>query len=173
MADHFSEEASLLNRPGSQGSHKLRKRVTLSGLDDDGPTQLTKRDSIKILLQDCRSGELSEKTFRFAVKAVLFGGLGGMHVGYDLGVIAGVILQLTTKFTLSTVQKELVTSIMTLGAMFGALFAGAICDKYGRRNTILFCSIVFIAAAGVTAAAQNVETYTVAGLSWVLGWPLP
>lgn len=49
--------------------------------------------------------ELDGHTKWFAVKAALFGGLGGLHIGYDIGAVAGGILPLTREFGMSTFQQ--------------------------------------------------------------------
>ena len=56
------------------------------------------------------------------VVAVTF--LAGLLFGYDQGVISGALPILTTDLGLSTLQAEVITSWVTLGALFGALVAG-------------------------------------------------
>jgi hypothetical protein len=54
-----------------------------------GAQKLERRKSLKALAQDINSVELDGHTKWFAVKAALFGGLGGLHIGYDIGAVAG------------------------------------------------------------------------------------
>jgi hypothetical protein len=69
---------------------------------------------------------------------VLFGAaitaLGGLLFGYDTGVISGALLFIGKDFHgLTSFDKELLTSILLIGALLGALAAGRIADRVGRR----------------------------------------
>ncbi|GEK24291.1 putative metabolite transport protein YncC [Bacillus spizizenii] len=57
---------------------------------------------------------------------------------------------------LTPVTEGLVTSILLLGAAFGALLCGRLADRYGRRNMILNLSFLFFLASLGTALAPNV-----------------
>jgi sugar porter (SP) family MFS transporter len=85
--------------------------------------------------------------------------LGGLLFGYDTGVISGALIFLHGRgFTLSNLQKELLTSLLLVGALVGAMAAGPVADRIGRRRSILITAAVFI--AGVLAAAFS-PTYGV------------
>ena len=78
--------------------------------------------------------------------------LGGLLFGYDTGVVSGALLFLKKDFGgLSSFQEELVTSLLLVGAVLGALTAGRIADVLGRRLTVLITASVFI--VGVLLAA--------------------
>src|SRR6202161_4445570 len=78
--------------------------------------------------------------------------LGGLLFGYDTGVISGALLFIGKDFHgVSSTEKELLTSILLIGAVAGALLAGRIADRIGRRPTVLGTAAVF--AAGVLLAA--------------------
>ena len=78
--------------------------------------------------------------------------LGGLLFGYDTGVVSGALLFLRTQFGgLSNFQEELITSLLLVGAMIGALVAGRLSDRIGRRPTILITAVVFV--LGVLLAA--------------------
>ncbi len=58
-----------------------------------------------------------------------------MLFGYDTGVVSGALLFLKTDFGgLSSIQQELVTSLLLVGAAVGAFFAGRVADAIGRRR---------------------------------------
>ena len=61
--------------------------------------------------------------------------LAGLLFGYDQGVISGALPLLKEELDLSTFESEIITSSVTLGALFGALVAGGTADKIGRRWT--------------------------------------
>lgn len=71
-----------------------------------------------------------------------FGAFGGILFGYDLGVIAGVLVLLAKQWSLTAFQKGAITASLSVGAMVGAMLAGRLCNLIGRRRTIM-------AAAGV------------------------
>src|SRR5450755_165712 len=72
--------------------------------------------------------------------------LGGLLFGYDTGVISGALLFIGKDFPgLTSFDKELLTSILLIGALFGALAAGRIADRAGRRPTVLGTAALFVA----------------------------
>ena len=81
--------------------------------------------------------------------------LAGVLFGYDQGVISGALDGIKREFHVSTFLLEVITSWVTLGAMGGALVAGALADRLGRRITILLASVLFTAGALVEALAPG------------------
>src|ERR1700761_7743719 len=78
--------------------------------------------------------------------------LGGLLFGYDTGVVSGALLFLKKDFGgLTSFQQELVTSLLLVGAVVGALIAGRIADMMGRHITVMITAVVFI--VGVLLAA--------------------
>ncbi|MGH3273333.1 MAG: MFS transporter, partial [Streptosporangiaceae bacterium] len=78
--------------------------------------------------------------------------LGGLLFGYDTGVISGALLFIGSDFRgLTSFDKELLTSIVLVGAVVGAQIAGRIADRVGRRPTVLATAALFV--AGVMLAA--------------------
>jgi len=73
-----------------------------------------------------------------------FGALGGILFGYDLGVISGVLLFINPLWHLSSFAQGVVGGSVAFGAIFGALFAGRITDRWGRRPAIVVASVVFV-----------------------------
>jgi len=94
-----------------------------------------------------------------AVVTILFA---GALFGYDQGVISGALDGIKRTFTLSPLLVEVVTSWVTLGAMFGALAGGELADRFGRRNAIMLSGVLFVIGAAVQAAAP-VTAVLVAG----------
>ncbi|MCP5505295.1 MAG: sugar porter family MFS transporter [Chlamydiales bacterium] len=73
--------------------------------------------------------------------------IGGLLFGYDTGVISGAILYIKQEFAITTGQEELIISMVSLGAIFGAISGGPLCDKLGRKKIVLSSSLVFIISA--------------------------
>jgi len=61
-------------------------------------------------------------------------------VGYDTGYISSVLVTIGTSLghELSTSEQELVTSLTSGGALVGAVFAGLVADKYGRKMPSMY-----------------------------------
>jgi len=73
--------------------------------------------------------------------------LGGALFGYDQGVISGALTGIQKQFNVGTLLLEVITSWVTLGAMAGALVAGAVADRLGRRLTIIAAAGLFVVGA--------------------------
>ncbi len=91
---------------------------------------------------------------RSAVPSYLFGALGGLLFGYDLGVVAGALLYIKPDFGLNAAGEGFVTSSLLLGAMIGALGCGGLSDRFGRRRVVLGAGVLF-AGALVAALAPS------------------
>jgi sugar porter (SP) family MFS transporter len=77
--------------------------------------------------------------------------LSGLLFGYDQGVLGGI----QKSFGASTTMIQIITSWVTLGALVGALVAGVLADKIGRRVTILLAAVLFTIGALFEALAPN------------------
>ncbi len=86
----------------------------------------------------------------------------GILFGYDQGVISGALRGIQSSFHVGTTTTEIITSWVTLGALVGALFAGVMADRIGRRPTLLFAGGLFAVGAVVEGVAPG-TTVLVAG----------
>ncbi|KAK9351593.1 general substrate transporter [Lipomyces doorenjongii] len=89
--------------------------------------------------------------------------LGGLLFGYDSTVIAGVLVMIKDDLgaVLSPSQQELITSIASIGAFIGALLAGILLDKIGRKAVIGFGALVFAIGSILQGMAMTVRAITV------------
>ena len=83
---------------------------------------------------------------------VLFSG--GLF-GYDQGVISGALHGIKARFSLSSLIVEVVTSWVTLGALFGALAGGELADRIGRKRAVLIAGALFTLGSLVQALAPE------------------
>ncbi|HET9076751.1 MAG TPA: sugar porter family MFS transporter [Acidimicrobiales bacterium] len=105
---------------------------------------------------------------RAVILASVVTALGGLLFGYDTGVVSGALLFLKDSFgNLSSFDKELVTSLLLVGAAVGALGAGRAADRVGRRITILVTAVVFV--AGVLGAAFAPAFWFLIVMRFVIG----
>lgn len=63
--------------------------------------------------------------------------------------------------TLSEGEKELITAITSAGGFVGAIIAGLLAHRFGRRQTIWFASILFTIGAAIQAASYSIAQMTV------------
>jgi sugar porter (SP) family MFS transporter len=105
---------------------------------------------------------------RHVLFAAAITALGGLLFGYDTGVISGALLFIGRDFPgLTSFDKELLTSILLIGALIGALGAGKIADRFGRRPTVLGTAALFV--AGVLLAATSPSYGVLVGARVVIG----
>ena len=81
--------------------------------------------------------------------------LAGLLFGYDQGVISGALQFIADDFKLSDTLKEVVTSWVTLGALGGALLAGVLADKLGRKRALIIAGVLFVGGALVQSLAPG------------------
>ncbi len=93
----------------------------------------------------------------FVIKATIAASLGGVLFGYDLGIISAALPELTRTFELSPEEEEMVVSFLYIGCCIGAIFGGLLCDRYGRKRTILFTDVIFVIGASVLYSAQSID----------------
>ena len=79
--------------------------------------------------------------------------LGGLLFGYDTGVISSALLFIRDQFHLSATAQGLVAGIALGGAAAGALVAGSLADRFGRRTVIIVTAGLFMAGSLVSAVA--------------------
>ncbi|MCC9194533.1 sugar porter family MFS transporter [Arthrobacter sp. zg-Y916] len=82
--------------------------------------------------------------------------LGGFLFGYDTGVINGALPYMQDDLGLTPFTEGLITSSLLFGAAFGAVGAGQLADRIGRKKLLLILAGVFIVGAAGTAAAPGV-----------------
>jgi sugar porter (SP) family MFS transporter len=100
------------------------------------------------------SGAFSGKGFAWVVSGVA--ALGGFLFGYDTGVVSGALLYIRHGFgNLSSFEQDAVVSGLLLGAAIGAVIAGRISDRVGRRPTIIATSLLFILGILVIVISQS------------------
>ncbi|NND76651.1 MAG: MFS transporter, partial [Flavobacteriales bacterium] len=73
--------------------------------------------------------------------------LGGLLFGYDTGVINGTQFYFSKFFDLDAAMKGWVVGSALVGCFFGAIFAGPISKKIGRRNSLIIAAILFTVSA--------------------------
>ena len=94
----------------------------------------------------------------FLYLATIIASLSGLLFGYDTGVVSGAVLFLKIQYHLSATMEEIVTSIVLVGAIFGAVGSGRLADTLGRRPLMIATAAVFLVGVLVTAFTPNIAT---------------
>jgi SP family arabinose:H+ symporter-like MFS transporter len=79
--------------------------------------------------------------------ATLVSALGGFLFGYDTAVISGAVGALKAFFRLDAAGEGLAASSAILGCIPGALMAGFLGDRFGRKKTLLFSAVCYAVSA--------------------------
>ena len=77
--------------------------------------------------------------------------IGGFLFGYDTAVIAGAIGALRDHFHLTAAEQGWAGASAIYGCLPGALAAGFLADRLGRRRVLLACAVLY-AASGIWSA---------------------
>jgi MFS transporter, SP family, galactose:H+ symporter len=79
----------------------------------------------------------------------------GLIYGYDLAIIAGAQLFVTEDFALTTRQQELLTTMVVIGQIPGALGAGVLANKIGRKKSLVLILVAYAAFALLGALSAS------------------
>ena len=90
--------------------------------------------------------------------------LAGLLFGLDVGVISGAQIYIQRDLGVSDQMIEWIVSALLWGAVVGALGSGILCNKLGRRRTLLASGLLFAAGAVFCAVAPDAHTLIVARL---------
>ena len=91
---------------------------------------------------------------KFIVLVSIVAALGGLLFGFDTAIISGTIPYITSYFKLDEYMLGWSVSSLLVGCAVGAMFAGAMADRYGRRVTLIVCAILF-AVSGIGAGMSH------------------
>jgi len=96
----------------------------------------------------------SHSGLRFVLFATGVTAIGGFLFGYDTAVINGANSYLKAHLNLNPTQEGLAGASAILGCIPGAMYAGFLSDRFGRRKLLFLCAILY-AVSGVLSAIPN------------------
>lgn len=111
--------------------------------------------------------ETTNLRFVFFVSAIA--ALGGLLFGYDTAVIAGAIGFLETKFALSPAMTGWAASSAIWGCVIGAMGAGYMSDKFGRKKILIVTAVLFAVSAIGAAIPTNLNQFVIARIIGGIG----
>lgn len=81
--------------------------------------------------------------------------LGGFIFGFDASVISGTLGFIVSEFNLSSIEQGFVVSAPTLGAIIATVTAGALADRFGRRNLLIVIALLYLLSAIASAFSTS------------------
>jgi len=93
----------------------------------------------------------STRTVNTLTLVTLVAATGGFLFGYDTAVINGANQYLRAHFELNPTQEGFAGASAILGCIPGAMFAGFLSDRFGRRQVLFLCAILY-AVSGLLSA---------------------
>lgn len=94
----------------------------------------------------------------FHYKLLVVTGLGWLFDSMDTGLISFVLPILAKEWGLSPEQVGWIGSVGLIGMALGAVLAGTIADKFGRKNVFAATVILYSVATGLCAVAWSYES---------------
>lgn len=94
-------------------------------------------------------------TFIFLSSAIA--AVSGLLMGYELGLISGALLQMSSILTLSCKEQEVVVSSLLFGALFASLTGGFLIDRFGRRLAIIIASSLLVVGSLILLPYESYE----------------
>lgn len=88
--------------------------------------------------------------------------LAGLMFGLDIGVISGALGFIGKAFHAGDTEKEWIVSSMMFGAALGALAAGVLSYRLGRKVSLMLGAILFVVGSLFCAGAWSVESLIIA-----------
>lgn len=88
--------------------------------------------------------------------------IAGFLFGFDTAVISGADQPVQQLWGLSDFEHGFYIMSMALwGTVFGAMFGGIPCERYGRKNTLIFIGIIYIVSTMGSALAWDPVSFSV------------
>src|SRR5919197_332080 len=93
---------------------------------------------------------------RFHWKLLLVSGLGWMFDAMDILVVGSVVAAVSQEWKLDATQSQWINTANVAGLFFGALAAGWLADRLGRKWVFQLTLLLYSIFSGLSAAATSV-----------------
>ena len=99
----------------------------------------------------------------------LVASLGGMLLGFDTAVISGTVNLVEIQFGLSKLEVGWFTSSALVGCILGAVSAGVLSDRYGRKPVLILAGLIFLVSGVGSAIPPSFSLLIIARLVCGIG----
>lgn len=103
------------------------------------------------------------------ILACMVASLGGFLFGFDTAVISGTVGFVEKFYELTKIELGWFTGSALLGCIFGAIGAGKLTDKYGRKPILIISGLLFMLSAIGSALPPNFRMLIVARIVGGIG----
>ncbi|NWU29760.1 GTR12 protein, partial [Dyaphorophyia castanea] len=93
----------------------------------------------------------------FTLLSSAIAAISGLLMGYELGLISGALLQMSSILALSCRQQEVIVSSLLFGALFASLTGGFLIDRFGRRLAIIIASSLLVVGSLILLPYESYE----------------
>jgi len=104
----------------------------------------------------------TEGSLTFALFATGVTAIGGFLFGYDTAVINGANTYLKGHFLLTPVQEGTAGASAILGCIPGAMCAGFLSDRFGRKKLLFLCAMLYAVSGVLSAVPRTFSEFLVA-----------
>lgn len=102
---------------------------------------------------------MPDRSASFVLFATFVTAIGGFLFGYDTAVINGANSYLKAHMQLTPTQEGLAGASAILGCIPGAMFAGFLSDKFGRRQMLFLCAILYAVSGLLSALPRTFDEF--------------
>src|SRR5579863_3078773 len=99
---------------------------------------------------------------RFVLFATGVAAIGGFLFGYDTAVINGANSYLKVHLHLNPAQEGIAGASAILGCIPGAMSAGFLSDRFGRKRMLFLCAFLYAVSGVLSAIPRTFDEFLVA-----------
>lgn len=159
----------------NKSNYRVFEEPEESGSNRGSTSSESSESTPLIRRQNNKLNDLESSSSPFVNLLTVLVSLTGFMFGYDTGYISSALVTIGKGLgkNLIHTDKELITSVSSLGALLAALVAGILADLIGRKRMILVSNVLFIIGVTLQITAHEVTTMVqgrfIAGLAIGLG----
>ncbi len=108
------------------------------------------------------SNTTQEGSLRYVLFATAVTAIGGFLFGYDTAVINGANTYLKAHLHLNATQEGMAGASAILGCIPGAMCAGFLSDRFGRKRLLFVCALLYAVSGLLSAIPRTFEQFLAA-----------
>jgi SP family arabinose:H+ symporter-like MFS transporter len=105
---------------------------------------------------------LTQGSLLYVLSATAVTAIGGFLFGYDTAVINGANTYLTAFMHLNPAQEGMAGASAILGCIPGAMVAGFLSDRFGRKRLLFVCALLYAVSGLLSAVPRTFEEFLAA-----------